>query len=482
MTKQTINVGATANDRTGDSLRTAFNKVNENFTELYVALGLDNNGLNLGAFTFTGSVLSTDDSTNITIDRPVTVNGEIKVHGDITPERNDINLGSSSKPFKSLYVSNNTIYIGGSALGINQSGQLTVAGSEVGGSTDRLSNGGDEVVLIGGANPYTLFPAITGGDQLQIQGAEVSSVSGGLALTSQGNLNIISNGSGTAPGGSKNWTFGNDGNLSLPWGGSILAYDTGAVDLAAATGTDSYIGMTYDYRNWMWVDTDGAYIRSSNGDTIKTWTFGTNGSLTFPNSTVQTTAWTGDQTVSTTSSVKFNTIRSNILAPLTTGATRYTIANIAPESPWTNPVITITGTIGPEWVNGSQLEITGVTTPTQANGTWYVQYRSANSFRLFNDAGLTSSPNASSWAAYTGSGIVKLPDSPANLTVVNNSNTWTFGTNGSLTFPNATVQTTAWAGIPGPYADDSAAATAGVAVGYPYHKTGTSGQVFVRLS
>lgn len=239
MTKQTINVGATANDRTGDSLRTAFNKVNENFTELYVALGLDNNGLNLGAFTFTGSVLSTDDSTNITIDRPVTVNGEIKVHGDITPERNDINLGSSSKPFKSLYVSNNTIYIGGSAVGINQSGQLTVAGSQVN-TVDRLTASGDEVVLVGGANPYVTFPAITGGDQLIIQGSEVSSVSGSLALTSQNNLYIIANGSGTAPGGSKSWAFGDDGSLTFPdftvqitaWTGIPGPY---ADDAAAAT-------------------------------------------------------------------------------------------------------------------------------------------------------------------------------------------------------------------------------------------------------
>lgn len=35
MAKQTINVGTTANDRTGDPLRTAFTKVNSNFTELY---------------------------------------------------------------------------------------------------------------------------------------------------------------------------------------------------------------------------------------------------------------------------------------------------------------------------------------------------------------------------------------------------------------------------------------------------------------
>lgn len=35
MTKQVINVGTAANDRKGDSLRAAFTKVNENFTELF---------------------------------------------------------------------------------------------------------------------------------------------------------------------------------------------------------------------------------------------------------------------------------------------------------------------------------------------------------------------------------------------------------------------------------------------------------------
>ena len=34
MAKQTINVGATGNDRIGDAIRVAFTKVNENFTEL----------------------------------------------------------------------------------------------------------------------------------------------------------------------------------------------------------------------------------------------------------------------------------------------------------------------------------------------------------------------------------------------------------------------------------------------------------------
>ena len=35
MAQQTINIGTVANDGTGDPLRTAFDKVNDNFTEVY---------------------------------------------------------------------------------------------------------------------------------------------------------------------------------------------------------------------------------------------------------------------------------------------------------------------------------------------------------------------------------------------------------------------------------------------------------------
>lgn len=87
MAKQSINVGATANDKKGDSLRAAFQKVNANFTELYTALGLAADGtLNLGAFEFTGSVMSTTDSSSITIDQAVTVTSDLTVDGNITAQ------------------------------------------------------------------------------------------------------------------------------------------------------------------------------------------------------------------------------------------------------------------------------------------------------------------------------------------------------------------------------------------------------------
>jgi hypothetical protein len=48
MAKQTINVGSTANDGTGDKLRDAFVKVNANFTELYNDDAGDVNSVNAG--------------------------------------------------------------------------------------------------------------------------------------------------------------------------------------------------------------------------------------------------------------------------------------------------------------------------------------------------------------------------------------------------------------------------------------------------
>lgn len=224
MTKQSINVGTTANDKKGDSLRAAFQKVNANFTELYTALGLDVAPLNLGAFEFTGSTMTTTDSSSITIDQTVTVTSDLNVGGDILPQTaNGGNLGSASQPWKSLYVSNNTIYIGGTAVGVNNNGQLTINSQGV----SKLVSGSSEISLrTDGPEPYTLFPSTSTNDQLQIGGSEVSAVSGNLALTSQTDTLIISNGAGIG-GGSNLWVFGADGRTIFP-NGTVPAHSYGA--------------------------------------------------------------------------------------------------------------------------------------------------------------------------------------------------------------------------------------------------------------
>ena len=134
MAKQNINVGTTANDKKGDSLRAAFQKVNANFTELYTVLGINADvDLNLGAFEFTGSVITTTDSSAIVIDQATTITSNLSVGGDILPQTAlGGDLGSSTLPWRSLYVSQSTIYLGGVSVGVDANGNLTVNGSSVG--------------------------------------------------------------------------------------------------------------------------------------------------------------------------------------------------------------------------------------------------------------------------------------------------------------------------------------------------------------
>ena len=65
MAKQTVNLGSSANDGTGDPLRTAFDKINDNFDELYLysTAATGNN------ITITGNTIASDDTNgNIILD------------------------------------------------------------------------------------------------------------------------------------------------------------------------------------------------------------------------------------------------------------------------------------------------------------------------------------------------------------------------------------------------------------------------------
>ena len=113
MARQEINIGTTANDGTGDPLRTAFDKINDNFIELYgtdgdsntLAANLDINGWNIissrsnedirilpagtggviaSAVRIAGTTISSDDSTQITIAENVQTTGTMNVSGAAT--------------------------------------------------------------------------------------------------------------------------------------------------------------------------------------------------------------------------------------------------------------------------------------------------------------------------------------------------------------------------------------------------------------
>jgi hypothetical protein len=113
MARQIINIGTTANDGTGDPLRTAFDKINDNFVELYGAdnnlntldANLDVNGnsivtgvtngditivqngtgnINLGALRINGSEITSTDSTQVTVKEKLRVTGALETVGATT--------------------------------------------------------------------------------------------------------------------------------------------------------------------------------------------------------------------------------------------------------------------------------------------------------------------------------------------------------------------------------------------------------------
>jgi hypothetical protein len=87
MPKQTINIGSTANDGTGDPLRTAFQKINDNFAELY--------GDDSSADTFTSPQITTPTITGTaTIDNLIFNDSQISTSSNANLELNPGGTGT----------------------------------------------------------------------------------------------------------------------------------------------------------------------------------------------------------------------------------------------------------------------------------------------------------------------------------------------------------------------------------------------------
>ena len=266
MAKLNINIG-TADKGDGDPLRVAFSKVNDNFTELYTALGLDVAPLNLGAFEFTGSVMSTTDSSAITIDQATTITSNLTVGGDILPSTNlGGNLGSPTQMWKSLYVSNNTIYINNVPLRINASLTVTDAG-ELYVDGQLFSGGGGSISDFGEGFTDSL-------DSGKITTSKLYNENPNPGLNNQYELGVTNGGVVTLPDG------------SIINGATLKTIAGNYAGITA--GPASPAGKDED--SWMWVDNNGATIATKYSTDAHTWTFNNSGALTFPQGTTIATA------------------------------------------------------------------------------------------------------------------------------------------------------------------------------------------------
>ena len=97
MAYQAIGIGSSANDGTGDDLRTAGDKVNDNFVEIYTLLG-------------TGTALSSGISATASV---VTLTAPLIATSLNPASANGAALGSASAEWSDLYLSDSSvIYLG----------------------------------------------------------------------------------------------------------------------------------------------------------------------------------------------------------------------------------------------------------------------------------------------------------------------------------------------------------------------------------
>ena len=216
----------------------------------------------------------------------------------------------------------------GATVTANTSGAnvtVTVVGNNVPLTSDRITSNTSHLVINGmGSQPSVTFPAGPAG-QIIISEAEISTLSGNLALTSMGDAYVLANGNGAAPGGAKLWRFDSRGNVTFPGGSFKLKenpYDFSISTLGVDEETN--LSWTFDKSGHFNVPLSiefnfptaantvgtihsqseglaiggyaGKNVRIAANDGTSIWTFGTNGNLSLPgnivfaDNTIQSTA------------------------------------------------------------------------------------------------------------------------------------------------------------------------------------------------
>jgi hypothetical protein len=219
----------------------------------------------------------------------------------------------------------------------------------------------------------------------------------------------------------KQWQFGQSGNTTFPTG-LVLGAPRGVNTVNFTSAIDKEF-----------------QIETQTASTGKLWRFGTDGKLSLP-------------------TVPWNYVPTTFTAvPVTYGATTLTFTVLLDNTITNMSVAQGAGGYGPGSV---ELTIPGTTFPggtTPANDIVF-------DVTTFESAGPVFSTTTSSVVTYV---LGTLPtrynsiDSAGAVGIGAGGQHWTFGTNGTLTFPNNTQQTTAWTGaIPAPANGDNTSGSA----------------------
>ena len=172
MARQGIGTGSSPNDGTGDNLRAAGGKINDNFTELYEYFG-DGSTLSNGRWDVVSSGINTLSSVGIGTTNPrfalevgavgasgtsLYVNGDARVTGILTVGSSSVTLNGSTNEI----IVGTGITINGNT-GIISATQVTIAGERLTGAGVTSLVAGSNITLSGSTGQVTISSSGSGG-------------------------------------------------------------------------------------------------------------------------------------------------------------------------------------------------------------------------------------------------------------------------------------------------------------------------------
>ena len=225
MAKQTINIGSTANDGTGSTLRVGGDIINDNFNEIYTAFG---DGSTL---TSPLTAAGTATLTNKTIDLDAnTLTGTLSEFNTALQGDSFVSLTGSETLTNKVLTTPTIEEIDGSTITLDSAGDIN------------LDAGGADVVLKDDGTQYGAFTN-SSGELVVKSGSTTALTFSGANVTSSGNVvvggNLTVNGSTTTVN-STNTTL-DDNLLELNSGATSNANDTGIIMERGSTGDNAII-------------------------------------------------------------------------------------------------------------------------------------------------------------------------------------------------------------------------------------------------
>lgn len=235
MARQEINIGAVADDGTGDSIRVSGVKINENFTEVYAQQQL----VNLTHFEFDNNTIK-----GLLSNADIEMSGNGTGHVDISDLTIDSTINLSDNEIKTNTSNSNLKFIA------NGTGSVEIAKADInGGAIDNTTIGGSTTV----AGTFTSLNANTQAviDGITIKDNTISTNASNsiIELNGQSSGNVVINGvrfPNSEDASGPNQVFRTNGSGVIETVTTPILFDNSIIDDGTATLTGNSVAQTFD--------------------------------------------------------------------------------------------------------------------------------------------------------------------------------------------------------------------------------------------